>query len=116
MQKPDTVDNRTDGNVGYDISFTDLLAPLWRARIFILVVTLPIIVVFLTGAKLSGKYKSQGFFQFGGAIPIVKNIKDKDKEPPPGISLSDFKRFAASYATSERFAEYVQEKKLESTP
>lgn len=42
--------------------------------------------------------------------------KDKEKEPSPGITLSDFKRYAASYATSERFGDYVQDKKLSSTP
>ena len=41
--------------------------------------------------------------------------KEKEKEPGWGISLSDYKRYAASYATAERFADFVRDKKLGAT-
>lgn len=105
------------------ISLTDLLMPVWRARRAVLIITLLMMAGSVAWALLNAKYKSQGFFQFGGAIPMVKQAdkeknKDReyDKEPSPGITLSDFKRFGASYATSERFNDYVQDKKLGSSP
>lgn len=101
------------------ISLTDLLAPIWRARWMVLIITLLGMACGLSWALFNANYKSQGFFQFGGAIPMVKETikeKEKEKEPSPGITLSDFKRYAASYATSERFGDYVQDKKLGSTP
>ncbi|MBI5626530.1 MAG: lipopolysaccharide biosynthesis protein [Nitrosomonadales bacterium] len=109
MQKQDnfsTPDVITNDDV---ISLTDILAPLWRSRWMILLVTLSVAALGLAGSQLFAQYKSEGYFQFGGAIPA-----DKDKEPP-GISFSDFKRYAASYMTSERFADFVRDKKLETT-
>ncbi|OGB20932.1 MAG: lipopolysaccharide biosynthesis protein [Burkholderiales bacterium RIFCSPLOWO2_02_FULL_57_36] len=108
------------------VSLTALLVPLWRERWIILIITVAAMAFGLSWALLNAQYRSQGFFQFGGAIPMVleqnsnknKNKdkdKDKDQEPSPGIALSDFKRYAASYATSERFNDYVQDKKLSAT-
>lgn len=108
----------TNGDDTELISLTDLLAPIWRARWTVLIIILLGGACGLSWTLLNAKYKSQGFFQFGGAIPMVKETnkeKIKEKEPSPGIALSDFKRYAASYATSERFGEYVQDKKLGST-
>jgi LPS O-antigen subunit length determinant protein (WzzB/FepE family) len=105
--------NSQGAYTGADISFTDLIVPLWRSRWLILVVSLSVAACGVAGALYFAKYNSEGFFQFGGAIPAYE--RDKDKEPSPGISLADYKRYTASYATSERFADFVQEKQLGST-
>jgi hypothetical protein len=104
-----------------------------RAKWLVLLITLIAVGCAASWGLVTAKYKSQGFFQFSGAIPIPAkdkdkykdkyknrekykdNDKDKDKtepDPDPGIALSDFKRFAASYSTSERLNEYLTEKKL----
>lgn len=119
MQKQDLGNVQTDGAASNDISLTDLFATLWHSRWFILFITVLVMACGLAGSLYFAKYKSQGFFQFGGAIPavVVKNNtkdKEKDKVPSLGISLADYKRFSASYATSERFADYLREKKLDS--
>lgn len=98
MQKQEnsnTQDNVTTSDV---ISLTDFLKPIWRSHWMIFFVTLSVAACGLAGSLYTAQYKSEGFFQFGSAI-----------------SLSNYKRYAASYATGERFADYVRDKKLEST-
>jgi LPS O-antigen subunit length determinant protein (WzzB/FepE family) len=112
--------NSQDNEVNRDIiSITDLLATIWHARWLVLGVTSLIVALGLSGALLSAKYKSEGFLQFGGAIPLPKEKssqdKNKEKEPSPGIMLADYKRYVAAFGTSERFAEFMQQNKLEST-
>lgn len=116
MQKQDTF-NALDDDATEFISLTDLLATIWRARWAIVVITTLVMAGGLLGSLLLAKYKSQGFFQFGGAIPIIFILdkEPKDKKRAPGIALADYKRYAASYATNERFADFVQDRKLEST-
>jgi hypothetical protein len=125
-------DSFNDSSVDKDelISLTDLLAPIWRARWIVLIITFVVMACGVSWALLNAGYKSTGFFQFGGAIPMAleknkdinknrnknnNNNNNNDQEPDPGIALSDFKRYAASYATSERFGDYVQDQKLGST-
>jgi hypothetical protein len=138
MQKQDNFNAQDDSATDDVISLTEILVPLWRSRWMILLVTLAIAVCGLVGVFYFAQYKSEGFLQFGGAIPAVKDKeqmpetgkdrdqtrekdrekdkdKDKDKEHGPGISLSDYKGYAASYATAERFADFVKDKKLGST-
>jgi LPS O-antigen subunit length determinant protein (WzzB/FepE family) len=102
---------------GEVISIADMLATIWHARWLVFVVTSLIVAFGLSGALLSAKYKSEGFLQFGGAIPLPKEKstqdKNKEKEPGPGIILADYKRYAAAFGTSERFTEFVQQNKLE---
>lgn len=98
MQKQDNSNTQDDGATEDVISLTDILAPLWHSRWIIVFVTLLVMACGLAGRLYFVQYKSEGFFQLPGS----------------GISLSDYKRYAASYATSERFADYVQDKKLES--
>lgn len=105
------------------IPLNDFLTALWRTRWVVLTVTLLTMACGVTWSLSDARYASNGFFQFGGAIPIVvaktrdkEKDKDKEKEPSPGITLSDFKRYAASFATSERFNEYLNDKKLSSLP
>lgn len=112
MQKQDNSNTQDDSATGDVISLADILVPLWRLRWMILIVTLSVTACGLAGSLYFAQYKSEGFFQFGGAIPAGK---EKEKEPNPGITLSDYKRYAASYVTRERFADFVQDQKLEST-
>jgi len=129
MQKQNNVLDIKAGNTTELITLSDLLTPILRARMAILAITLFVMACALTWASLFKTYKSEGFFQFGGPIPMVveKNKdkpveKDKEKkaekgeEPSLGITLSDFKRYAAAYSTSERFNEYLQDKNLFSVP
>lgn len=95
------------------IHFTDILGSLWRSRGIVLITTLLVVVCGFVGSLYFAQYRSEGFFQFGGAIPAMKEREnEKEKEPSAGIALSDFKRYAASYATGERFADFVQDKKV----
>lgn len=111
MQNQDNFNTQDDSTAGDDISLIDFLAPLWRSRWMILFVTLSVGAFGLARSLHYAQYKSEGFFQFGGAIPAMK-----DKEPGTGILLSDYKRYVASYSTSERFADFVRDKKLGSAP
>lgn len=111
MQKQDNFNTQGDGTTSGDISLTDILKPLWHSRWMVFFVTLSVAACGLAGSLYFAQYKSEGFFQFGGAIPAGK----ENESTSPGISLSDYKRYAASYATGERFADYVREKKLVST-
>jgi hypothetical protein len=101
------------------ISLVDLLATLWHSRELIAGVALLIMVLGLLGALSSAKYKSEGFLQFGGAIPLPKEKslqdKNKEKEASAGIMLADYKRYAAAFVTKERFTEFVQQNKLGAT-
>lgn len=96
------------------ISLSDFLAMLWRGRRAVAAVTALSAVLGVGSALIFPQYKSEGFLQFGGAIPLQKT--DKEKEPFPGISLSDYKRYAAAFNTSGRFAEFVAQNKLIGNP
>jgi len=130
-----TVDSGNRSNEA--ISLIAFLTPLYRSRWLILIVTLLVAAVGIAGSLLTAKYASEGFFQFGGPVPTTsfmdkkkENSKDrnrekerdrdrereKETEPNPGISLANYKRYAASFATPERFFDYVKEKNLEATP
>jgi capsular polysaccharide biosynthesis protein len=126
MQKQDAIKRMRGVKL---ISIFDLLAIIWQSRWLILIITALATVCGLSWALLEASYQSQGLFQFGGAIPVISESnwdaarkrekgkeKEKEKEPASGISLTDFKRFTGSYATVERFNEFVRNKKLESVP
>jgi hypothetical protein len=112
MQKQNNFNAQDDSATDDVISLTEILVPLWRSRWMILFVTFMVAVCGLAGMSYFAQYKSEGFLQFGGTIPAVK---DTNKEYGPGISLSDYKGYAAAYATAERFADFVRDKKLSST-
>ncbi|WP_317201616.1 lipopolysaccharide biosynthesis protein [Janthinobacterium sp.] len=100
------------------ISLTDLLAKLWHARRMIVGVTAASVVLGLAGTLYFAKYKSEGFLQFGGPIPLPKekNPRLKDiKEIAPGIVLGDYKRYSAAFSTRGRFDDFVQANKLDGT-
>lgn len=98
MQKQDNFNTQDDSVTGDIISLADILAPLWRSRWMILIVTLSVAVFGLVGSLRSVQYKSEGYFQFG-----------------QDITWSDYKRYAVLYSTPERFADFVRDQKLEST-
>ena len=92
------------------ISLVELLAPLWHARK--MMVAVASLTAVLGGALTlyQAKYRSDGFLQFGGAIPLVK--ESFGKEISPGILLGDYKRYVAAFNTSGRFDEFVKQNKL----
>ena len=96
---------------------TDLLTTVWQGRRTLLAITLLAVAAGLAGRMLFSDYKSEGFFQFGGAIPMVKKNadkeKEKEKEPSPGIKLADYKRYAAAFKSNERFSDFLAQHKLE---
>jgi len=124
MSNSDTRIQDRDGEAV--VKLRDLLFPLWQERKLFALVAIVTVALSIAAALHMAKYRSEGFFQFGGAIPIP-NVTDrleteairlertkleKVKEADWGIALSDFKRYSASIATGERFAEYIDEKKL----
>lgn len=85
----------------------------WHDRWMVLIITALVTFAGLMAVLHFASYKSEGFFQFGGAFAAIDN---DGKEKSSGISLSDYKLFVASYATSERFSDYVKDKKLDHLP
>ena len=102
------------------LSVADLLKTVWQGRRTLLAITLFTVAAGLAGRMLFSEYKSEGFFQFGGTIPMVKKTADKDKEkekePSPGIKLVDYKRYAAAFKSNERFTDFLVQHKLEQSP
>lgn len=99
-------------------SLTELLGTMWQARWRIALTTSLIVVASVSVDLYKAQYKSEGFFQFGGAIPMPaeKKLDAKEKDPASGIALADYKRYAAAFSTAERFADFVKYNKLEDTP
>jgi len=94
------------------------MSTLWHARRMITGVTVACIALGLGSTLYLAKYKSEGFLQFGGAIPLPaeKTVKAKDvKEVPAGIQLSDYKRYSAAFGSRGRFDDFVQAVKLDNT-
>lgn len=116
MEKYDELSEEKNGNNQFGIPLSDMLPPLWRARWVIIGVTVVASGLGLWQGIHAAKYQSEGFLQFGGAIPTPLDRNLKDKEPPPGIMLADYKRYAAFFSTSGRFTEFVQQNKLEAEP
>lgn len=118
MEKYSTTE---DGKIDYDekeFDLTEFIGVLWQSRALIVGGTIFITALCMSAAIFFDKYKSDGFLQFGGAIPerMPLKIKDQEPEPAPGIMLSDYKRYSAAFSTSERFGEYVKQNKLETSP
>lgn len=125
MQNQNSQHNQIASTTEPIVSLADLLAPIVRARVAVLIITLLVVSFCLALSVLKAKYKSQGFFQFGGPIPLalerIKNKEknkdeDEDEEHGLGITLSDFKRYASAYSTNERFNDFVEDKKLVAAP
>lgn len=104
---------REKGNNPADesINFNDFLTSLWHSRRVILGVTILSAAIGASTVYAFPKYRSEGFFQFGGPIPVTVQKNIKDPEPNPGISLVNYKRYAAAFNTSGRFVEFSEKNK-----
>ena len=104
---------REKGNNPADesINFNDFLTSLWHSRRVILGVTILSAAIGAATVYAFPKYRSEGFFQFGGPIPVTVQKNIKDPEPNPGISLANYKRYAAAFNTSGRFVEFSEKNK-----
>lgn len=119
MENQEKFTPRNTKQDGALISPTDLLSTLWHARRMIIGMTVAGIVLGVTSTIYWAKYKSEGFLQFGGPIPLQaeKTLKTKDvKEAPFGIQLSDYKRYSAAFGSRGRFDDFVHAAKLDNTP
>lgn len=116
MEKQEALIQHNNQQDDEAISLTDMLTKLWHARRMIAGVTAASIVLGLTGTLYFAKYKSEGFLQFGGAIPLQKEKNPRElKEGAPGILLGDYKRYSAAFGTSGRFDDFVLANKLDGT-
>ncbi|PLY41801.1 lipopolysaccharide biosynthesis protein [Janthinobacterium sp. ROICE36] len=107
--------NQLDKHNGENV--VNYVKSLRDARKWIGTATIAAMAIAVSGALYLGQYRSEGFLQFGGPIPLPletlgKDAK-KDKEGNPGIVLADYKRYAAAFSTSERFDAFVQANKLQ---
>ncbi|MGK5078181.1 lipopolysaccharide biosynthesis protein [Janthinobacterium sp. HLX7-2] len=118
MEKYSVTEEEASVHDENEFDVTEFIGVLWRSRALIVGSTVIITALCMSGAIFFDKYKSDGFLQFGGAIPERVPLKTKDPEPDPapGIMLSDYKRYSAAFSTSERFSEYIKQKKLEAEP
>lgn len=134
MKKDGEFTRQDEANDGGAISLSGLLITLWHARWLLIGVTATTVVLGLFGAAYLARYRSEGFVQFGGAIPLQKEKTEKEKakrekaeagepgkneketkEVSSGIMFTDYKRFAATFSASGRFSEFVQQYKLQGT-
>lgn len=118
MEKYDELNNAEFYVEDDDFNLTNFLAVLWQSRGVIIAGTALVTLLGTSSALFLGKYQSEGFLQFGGAIPEKKIDKDAKevKEPPPGIALADYKRYSSALNTSERFYEFVRQNNIENDP
>ena len=119
MEKQEKFTPHNTKQDGALISPTDLLSTLWHARRMIIGMTVASIALGVASTIYFAKYKSEGFLQFGGPIPLQaeKTVKTKDaKEAAFGIQLSDYKRYSAAFGSRGRFDDFVHAAKLDNTP
>ena len=98
---------------GTDTSLNSVLAPLWHARRLIAALTILSVLIGIGATIFFSTYRSEGFFQFGGAIPMPPPKIPKEKEPGFGISLSDYKRYSAALSAAGRFNDYVRAREFD---
>jgi hypothetical protein len=112
---------KEETTMGFDIDdniipVSDLMKVIWKNRLTFLTITSLTLIAGLGARAIFSEYKSEGFLQFGGTIPIVQKIDEKDKEPNPGITLTNYKRYAAAFKSNERFTDFLNQHKLEQNP
>ena len=95
-------------------TLTDIVLMLWRSRLLILIVTFLVIGLGVGSALTFAKYKSEGFFQFGGQIPMQLEKDKKDKKDKlfisgTGINIADYKRFSAAFSSADRFDQFMRD-------
>lgn len=99
-------------NSGDDpIIWSEVFSTLWQGRKLLIGGTALVMILGTSGTMFLSKYRSDGFLQFGDAIPIKANLPN-GAVPANGISLADYKRYAASYSTGGRFNDFVAQAKL----
>ncbi len=106
-RQPERSGDNEDG-----ISLTDVLRPFWIGRKSIIIGTTLALIIGFAGLKYFEKYESEGFFQFGGPIPLTKGKDVDNKEPGLGMALSDYKRYSAVFSTGERLEEFIKQNKV----
>lgn len=116
MERPGELNDGNGRNNANAIALVYVLEPLWHARRLIAAGTTAAILLGVSGTLYLPTYMSEGFLQFGGAIPLPneKTGKDRDNDKEPsGIMLADFKRYMTVFNTSSRFDAFVKQGKLE---
>ena len=73
MEKYDELNNAEFYVEDDDFNLTNFLAVLWQSRGVIIAGTALVTLLGTSSALFLGKYQSEGFLQFGGAIPEKKN-------------------------------------------
>ncbi|KKO61602.1 hypothetical protein VM94_05376 [Janthinobacterium sp. KBS0711] len=111
----DNQDQQDDFEDDNATPFTDMLAIAWRSRRTIISVTIAAVVIGVGYTYAFPSYKSEGFLQFGGAIPMPASLKERETASS-GIVLADYKRYSAAFSTSGRLMDYIKEYKLEGQP
>jgi len=120
------LDMQNEGKTEGLISLMGLLMTLWRSWKMLLLVTMAVVGINWIAWMNLATYKSEGVFQFGGAIPIESSEhfldrKEAEKKigkqsllekPIAGITWADYKLFAESFSTRENFDSFVLEKSL----
>ncbi|MCL6483757.1 hypothetical protein [Janthinobacterium lividum] len=96
-----------------EYSLTEILIALWKGRKLIAGGTVVMMILCVLFTLYTATYKSEGFYQFGGAIPVPK---EQSNNETPGIALGDYKRYAAALSSSGRFDDYMQQVKLNNDP
>jgi len=98
-----------------EISLTELISTIWQSRWVVVVITAVIVLLASVSVLITAQYKSEGLYQFGGAIPL--SLPEAPEAPEaPGISLANYRRFAASFQTPEHFEQYIHSLQLKNTP
>jgi len=118
MKKLDDMPELKRNSNDEPIVWSEVFSILWNGRKTLVGGTALIMILGVSSTMYFSKYRSDGFLQFGGPIPlIVKTDMDaKSKEPANGISLADYKRYAAAYTTGSRFNDFVVQNKLQGDP
>lgn len=112
------MDDATGLNVrGNDepIVWSEVFAALWQGRKLLVGGTALVMLLGVSVTMMQSKYRSDGFLQFGGPIPLKQDQNINAKDGVSGIALSDYKRYAAAFNTGGRFNEFVEQSKLPSS-
>jgi hypothetical protein len=117
LNRKETMEQLPNANENMTLAGPEI--PLLRAMVvtiiegrwLIVLITCLFVAIGAAATVYLSTYKSEGFFQFGGPIPMPKEkVAELAK---PGIALADYKRYAAAFGTAERFNDFVKQNKLE---
>jgi len=88
-----------------EISLVDIVRSVWAGRKLIALLTAACVAVALGVAFLTGKYKSESYYYFGGSFAYGES-------PNPG----GYNRFISTAKTPERFDAWLRAMQLEALP